>query len=155
MTVYAQNSTYTEHELDLSGYDTFTRMLSDIGINVPDMELDTEMTKGEYLRSLIALFGYSETVSNYNATQNAYENEINIAYSMGWISKADKEKIISDEALTLKEAAVWMLNALGYGLKISLTSDNEENYFTEATSLKLTSGITSGWDNSISFAQML
>lgn len=155
VSVYANTPEQSVHELDLSGYDTFIQTLSDIDIDIPVAELDKAVTKGEYLEGLSSLMGYSQTASGYDIAQSTYRGEINVAYAMGWISLTERDNINPDEEITLKEATRWMLNALGYGVKVGLVGDRDSNYYAEAGSLGLLSGITSGRDDVISYSQML
>ena len=155
VSVYANTPEQSVHELDLSGYDTFIQTLSDIDIDIPVAELDKAVTKGEYLEGLSSLMGYSQTASGYDIAQSTYRGEINVAYAMGWISLTERDNINPDEEITLKEATRWMLNALGYGVKVGLVGDSDSNYYAEAGSLGLLSGITSGRDDVISYSQML
>lgn len=154
-TVYAEETDEKKHELDLTGYDNFIQMLSDLDIEIPQFELDSSMKKGDYVKSLVAFFGYSQTASTYGNSNSAYDGDISVARAMGWITQSGTAEFNSEENITLAEASKMMVNALGYAKKIMLTGNAEQNYYNEAASLGLIDGITSGWTNPISYAQML
>ncbi len=155
LTVHAENKSTTTHELDLSGYGNFVRMLSDIGVEITELELDTGIKKGEYVKNLISFFGYSQTAASHSAIQGGYSGDISVAYALGWLNASEKAAFNPEAEITFGEAARMMINALGYSRKLTLTGNTDNNYYNEAAELGLADGITSGWDKPISYAQML
>jgi len=151
--VYAQETDKSNHELDLWGYEQFISMLSDIDVVLPESELSESAKKGEFVKNLIMFFGYSGLVKG--GTSGTYQDNMNAAYELGWITESEKNSFNAEDSVILGDAARYIINALGYNKKPGYLKDAENSYLQDATSLGIYSGVTSGWNNPISNAQML
>ena len=151
MTVFAEGTDDSAHELDTWGYDRYIQILSDIGAELPALELTKPVTKGDFIKSLGIFFGHS----HLQGKDGNYTEDLNVAYLAGWITEEEKNNFKADEVITLKDAAAFIIDALGYNKQPFYQTDSAKAYASDAVKLGIYDGITTGWENPISAAQML
>ena len=119
--------------------------------NIPDRLKET-VQRGEFCQLVINMMGYQDVAdaAEYTDTfediaDSIHKNAIRLMYSLNLISGDDGQTFSPNRAITIKEAAKILVDALGYSPTVTVRT--LDSYYIAASSLGLLRGINAEGDS--------